>query len=273
MTAKLRVDLTGPPQTMLATLYAKAVDAASPNPILGDRYAAAAVAKIDYDWRRTSITPRSAPSVALRSKHFDDWTRQFLSAHPRANVVHLGCGLDPRVYRIDPGPGVGWFDVDYPEVIALRRRVFDDRPGYRMIGAAVTDPAWVATVPADAPTLVLGEGLTMYLTRDEGLELLRRLVAHLPSGEVQFDAFNATGIRLQKLNTVVRRSGSTLHWAINGPEDIVAHVAGLRLLVAESVFDSEDFRSLGASYRFLDRLLSLTPTLHNIAQYHRYAFG
>ncbi|MDT5247337.1 MAG: hypothetical protein QOD36_4713, partial [Mycobacterium sp.] len=37
MTEKLHVDLSGAPQTMLATFYAKAVDADLEKPILGDR--------------------------------------------------------------------------------------------------------------------------------------------------------------------------------------------------------------------------------------------
>ena len=41
MTAEdhVRVDLTGAPQTMLATLYAKALDVDLPRPILNDRWA------------------------------------------------------------------------------------------------------------------------------------------------------------------------------------------------------------------------------------------
>ena len=99
---KIKVDLTGPPQTMLATLYAKALDADAEHPVLGDQYAKTAVAQIDYDWTRTSITPRSAPGVALRSAHFDRWAREFLAVHDHATVVHLGCGLDARVLPAEP---------------------------------------------------------------------------------------------------------------------------------------------------------------------------
>jgi O-methyltransferase involved in polyketide biosynthesis len=86
-----------------------------------------------------------------------------------------------------------------------------------MLAASVTDPDWLTDVPADLPTLFLGEGLTMYLTKDDGLALLRRVVDRFPSGELQFDAFNTLGIRTQVTNSVVRRSGSTLHWAIDKP--------------------------------------------------------
>ena len=43
---------------MLATLYAKALDADFKEPILGDRFAKQIVERIDYDWQKTTITPR-----------------------------------------------------------------------------------------------------------------------------------------------------------------------------------------------------------------------
>ena len=90
--------------TNLVTLYLRAYESRSRHPILGDHAAAEAVDRIDYDWTRTSITARTAPSVATRSAHFDIWARQFLAVHPEAVVLHLGCGLDGRFLRLAPGP-------------------------------------------------------------------------------------------------------------------------------------------------------------------------
>jgi O-methyltransferase involved in polyketide biosynthesis len=45
-------------------------------------------------------------------------------ASPDAVVLHLACGLDSRVLRIDPGPTVAWFDLDQEPVIDLRRRLY-----------------------------------------------------------------------------------------------------------------------------------------------------
>ena len=103
MTEKLQVDLSGAPQTMLATFYAKALDADLEKPILGDRWAKDIVDRIDYDWSKTTITARNSPAVTTRSAHFDNWARQFLAVTPEATVLHLGCGLDSRYYRLDPG--------------------------------------------------------------------------------------------------------------------------------------------------------------------------
>jgi O-methyltransferase involved in polyketide biosynthesis len=270
---RIRVDLSGPPQTMLATLYAKALDADAPNSILSDHYAKAAVDRIEYDWAATTIDARRAPSVAIRAAHFDNWARQFLAVHDEAVVLHVGCGLDARVYRLDPGPGVRWYDIDYPDVIGLRERVYPARANYRMLPASATDPSWLAEIPADRPVLFLGEGLTMYLTKDDGLALLRRVVNRFESGELQFDAFNTFGIRTQLSNAVVRRSGSKLHWGINGPGDIVDAVPGVRVLLWESVFDSATFELVSPLVRWVGRAMAAVPALRTMSQYHRYAFG
>ena len=269
---RISIDLTGPPQTMLATLYAKALDADAPHSVLHDHWAKIAVDRIDYDWSRTTITKHNAPGIALRSAHFDNWTRQFLAAHPRANVVHLGCGLDSRAFRVDPGPDVEWFDVDHPQVIALREQIYPIRDHYQLIAASVTDPDWLAQVPADRPTLLLGEGLTMYLTESDGLALLRRAVARFPSGELQFDAFSRFGIRFQLVNGVVRRSGSRLHWAIETAGDIIDAVPGVRALVVQPVFDEHGFDELGPGYRLIAGAMARTPVLRIMSTYHRYAF-
>ncbi len=105
MTDNVHVDLSGVPQTMLATLYGRAADADAEYPILGDSFAKDLVSRLDYDWTRTGLSARQASSLTMRSAHFDHWARQFLAAHERAVVLHLGCGLDSRVFRLNPGPG------------------------------------------------------------------------------------------------------------------------------------------------------------------------
>ena len=271
-TGKMRVDLRGAPQTMLATLYAKALDADFPNPILGDTFAKELVDRIDYDWNATTIDARRAPAVTTRTAHFDMWVRQFLAVHAEALVLHLGCGLDSRFFRLQPGPGIEWYDVDYPDVIRLREQLYPAHDHYHTVAASVTDPAWIQDIPNDRPTLMVAEGLTMYLTEQDGTALLRRVVDRFQSGELQFDAFSKLGIKTQWTNTVVRRAGATLYWAINGPDDILAAVPGTRLLAWTSPFDSPTFTGLSGGYRAMAKVMSLLPVTRYMAQYHRYAF-
>lgn len=273
MTNKVPVDLSGAAQTMLTTLYLKALDADFERPVLGDRYAKEAVRRLDYDWRKIGITGRWAPLITVRTAQYDIWARQFLAFHEHATVVHLGCGLDNRVFRLDPGPCVEWYDVDYPGVIALREKIYPMRPRYHLIATSATDPSWLNQIPADRPVLLLAEGISMYLREHEGVALLRSVVDRFPSGELQIDFFNWLGIRSQKAQTLVRRSGSTLYWAVNGPEDILGSVPGVRLLIAVSFFEASTFRRASAGFRLARRLVRVVRPVREALQYHRYAFG
>jgi O-methyltransferase involved in polyketide biosynthesis len=273
VTSKVSVDLSGAAQTMLTTLYLKALDADFARPVLGDTYAKDAVDRIDYDWHQLGITHRWAPLITVRTAQFDIWAAQFLAVQPFSTVIHLGCGLDARVFRLAPGPDVAWFDVDFPEVIALREKIYPARAGCTLVASSATDPSWLDRIPADRPTLLLAEGISMYLTRDDGVALLQRIVDRFPSGELQIDFYNSFGIRTQKSHTLIRRSGSTLHWAVNSPLDVLTSVQGIRLLAATSLFDADTFAGASRTFQVAKRLLRAVPPVRNTLQYHRYAFG
>jgi O-methyltransferase involved in polyketide biosynthesis len=273
VTTKVSVDLSGAAQTMLTTLYLKALDADFRKPVLGDTFAKDAVDRLDYDWSQVGITHRWAPLITVRSAQFDVWAAQFLAVHPRATVIHLGCGLDSRVFRLDPGPEVQWYDVDYPAVIALRENVYPARSHYHLISTSATDPSWLDQIPADRPTLLLAEGISMYLTRHDGVALLQRVVDRFPSGELQIDFYNWFGIRTQRMQTLMRRSGSTLYWAVNTPQDVLSRVRGVRLLSATTLFDAHTFTRASRTFHVANRILRLVPPVRNTLQYHRYAFG
>jgi O-methyltransferase involved in polyketide biosynthesis len=261
---RVPVNLSGAAATMLATLYLKALDSKFDRPVLGDRYAAQVVDRISAKW---------APLITVRTAQYDIWTRQFLAVNPHCTVVHLGCGLDSRVFRLDPGPGVEWYDVDYPEVIALRAEVYPSRPGYHLVAASATDPSLFDRIRADRPVLLIAEGISMYLTECEGIALLRRVVERFRSGELQVDFYSGLGIKTQKAHTLVRRTGSTLYWGVNSPDDVVSRVPGIRLLVATTLFDADTLARASAPFRLAGKVVRAAPPVRRALQYHRYAFG
>ncbi len=291
----MKVALEGAAETLLATLYGRAVDARAEYPVLGDTSAVEVMERIDYDFTRLGMRTSDALGVAIRARLLDTWAREFLAAHPDAlgdgradgggpgwacTVLHLGCGLDSRVDRIDPGPGVRWFDVDQPQVIELREQLYPVRAGgYRAIGASVLDRGWLAEIPADLPALVVAEGLTMYLPAAEGPPLLRRLVGHFPSGELAFDTYSRLGVRMTTLIPVLRRTGVTLGWGVDDPRDLEREVPGLRLLAGVRAIESLDTLDpatrahLPARMRRQLAVIGRIPGLRSVGHIARYAWS
>jgi O-methyltransferase involved in polyketide biosynthesis len=236
-----KVSLTEEKETLLITLYSKAGESLLPDSLLQDHFAAKAVSRIDYDFAKLKIDRDLMIGVAMRAHILDGWTRDFIAHYPDATVLHLGCGLDSRIFRIGPPPGIGWFDVDYPEVVALRRRLYPEREGYSLIGASVTDPAWLGEVPRDRPTLILAEGLLPYIAEDEVPRLLRRLTEHVASGELAFDGYSWLGLWFIANQPSVRATGATLHWALDDPRELEAQIPRLKLMTELMAYDPDGY--------------------------------
>jgi O-methyltransferase involved in polyketide biosynthesis len=267
------VTLSGAPETLLATLYGRALDSRAARSILQDEAAERAVRRIDYDFRRTGITATTAAGVALRARQLDDWTRQFLAAHPEATVLHLACGLDTRAQRLAAPPTVRWIDLDHPEVVALRERLLDPPEGdYRAVGASVTEDGWLQEVPADRPTVAVFEGLTMYLRERDGRRLIERITGRFPAGQLLFDCYGTAGIRLQKLVPAVRRSGATLHWAVDDPRELEGWHDGLVLTDALRSVDMPGLDLLPPAGRVQMAVLARLPGLRDVGRILRYRF-
>ncbi|MGN9839024.1 class I SAM-dependent methyltransferase [Nonomuraea sp. H19] len=267
-----KVHLTEEKATLLATLHGRALDARSGHPILGDDMAAEVIDRIDHDFSKTGMNAALAVSVALRARFIDRWAAEFLAAHTEATVLHLGCGLDTRFHRLAPPPTVRWYDVDYPEIIELRERLFPEAPGYHTIGSSVTDLTWLEQVPADHPVLVVAEGLLYYLDPDGGRALLRAIVGRFPGGRLVFDAVSRLGLRMQKLNRPVRKAGATLVWGVDGPDELVAIHPRLRCLNAVSAFDIDGFDRLPPSHRIAARIAKALPGMKRAAVFYRLEF-
>lgn len=268
-----KISLTGAPETMLATLYGRALDSRLPGSVLHDHAADEAVRRIDYDFSKTGITGTTAVGVAIRAKQLDIWTAEFLEAHPTATVLHLACGLDTRVHRVEPPASVRWIDLDYPEVISLRERLLPVPSGdYRMVSASVTSSDWLAEVPADRPTVAVFEGLSMYLQPADGKDLIRRITGRFPSGQLLFDVYGRLGVKMQKLVPAIRNAGATLHWAIDDPAELEALHPGLKCLDALRSVDMPGLDKLPLAGRIQMRVLAFIPALRDIGRILRYRF-
>jgi methyltransferase (TIGR00027 family) len=216
-----KVHLTGEKETMLITLYARAMQNRRRDPILPDRWAEEVIERIDYDFQKLRVGESRALLIASRARQLDLWTAEYLAGHPDATVLHLGCGLDSRVYRIDTPARTRWFDVDQPDVIELRRRLYSERDGYRMIGSSLADLDWLDEVSPDHPAFIVAEGVTMYLTEDIMRRLLNRLVDRFPSGQMAFDVHSRQLVRwMTRRGTSVGGTGALFGWGIDDPQEV-----------------------------------------------------
>lgn len=244
---KGNIKLTGAQETLLLTLIARARDAESAHPILNDTYAASVVKQVKdsgYDFSkrlRYGLLERPVSAlISLRTRILDLKTEAFLAAHPgRATVLHLACGLDSRSLRVKwQDQGRLWVDVDKQDVIELRRQVMRDPsagPGaeYRLIDPSITEEGWLENcgIPTDRPVVVVMEGLTMYLARDEVYGLLRQITRYFLDrdihGEIYFDAAGTVTVNIANMLGALKHLGTSLKWSLSDHSELEREVPGL----------------------------------------------
>ena len=148
------------------------------------------VQRIDFDFSRFAHLGGSQQVFTMmRTRQMDRWIRSFLAAHPDAVVVDIGCGLDARFERVDNGQ-VAWYDLDLPNVIALRRQFYAETPRRRFIANSAFDLAWLDQVASrqGQPCLFVSEGVLVYFSEEQVKRLVLALRERFPGAELIFDS-------------------------------------------------------------------------------------
>jgi len=269
MTSLCKANLTEEKETLFITLYAKALDYRSKYSVLQDKAAEDILRSVNYDFSKYSPVGNSI--MVIRARHFDQWIKAFVQKNKNAVVVYLGCGLDTRIKRINPPLTVQWFDVDYPEVIELRRNFFEESNSYTMIASSVTGTNWLEKIPSGIPAMIIAEGLLEYLEAEEVKILLNRITTHFKKGEIIFDVMNSFAIQSGK-EKLKQTTGAVHKWAVDNISEVDKLDPALSRKEALSVFRSPYIKNLSLGSRVLYGLMSCIPKFKNMICLLRYAF-
>ena len=254
-TPKEKVKLTEAQETLLITLYAKAV--ACPEVLFSDPKGKAIIAQIEYDFEQLKVPLGTRLTVCMRAKQIDSYVHAFLAEHPDALVLHLGCGLDTRFARVDNGQ-VDWYDLDLPEVIELKRKFFAESERYHLIASSVTDSAWLEKIsPQGRPVMVIAEGLFMYLQAEDVKMLAHRFKSVFPGCHLVFDAFSELTASKVKANPSLKKTGAVIHWGIDDPKQIETWEDGIHLQEEWFFTQSEDIPKLGLGISLMFKITEL----------------
>ena len=225
--------LSGVPESLLVTLYQRAMESQRPDALLKDERAVELVKEINYDFRRIKLLHLNEANnliIILRNRQFDRYARDFLRRHPDAVTVHIGCGFDTRFERVDNGQ-VEWYDLDLPHVIELRRQIIGgERERYHLLGFSVFDNTWLESVNAHQlrPFLFIAEGVSMYCQEAQLKSLFQALHTRFPGSELVFDAYSPFHVLFSNLQTA--RFGFRCHWGVWHGQEIEGWGKGIRLI-------------------------------------------
>jgi O-methyltransferase involved in polyketide biosynthesis len=260
-------------ESLYLTLGGRALDSRMPRPFLGDRLADEVLKASGRDlseFRTLGDTAKIDPSkvfdIAVRAKRMDDAVRAFAARHPDAVVLDLGAGLDTRMARVAPPATVDWYDVDVPEVIALRRELIPSAAAGHVIAADVTDPGWLDDVPGDRPAVMVGDGLIGFLTQDAMIALFDRLTRHFTrGGELAFNQYTTFSVwALKHLSGFAAIAGGAVNPGFNDPRQPERWVPALHLAEELLLTRAPEVALFPASGRAVVRMIAWSRTMSRL---------
>ena len=267
MNATNRVTLTPELETLLITLSAKA---RPENPLFFDSRARDILDQLDYNFTRLRVPYMTVVLICQRTKKLDVVARAFLGEHPNGLVLHLGCGLDSRFWRVDNGQ-VEWYDLDMPPVIELRQKFLEDNERYHLIASSVTDQEWMKRIAAAGrPVLVVAEGLLMYLDEADVKRLVLQLRETFPGCRLIADVFSRLMARSATRHPSLKQTGASIGWGIDDPSEVENWAQGIRLLEEWYFTQDPGLNRLSLGYRWAYKLagsFNMVRRAHRIVYY------
>ena len=228
-------------------------------PLLGRIYASSYHPYILYDEAALAVydkleqrirdmpgqTEYASLASAVRSANMDRCIHAFLSAHPDAVIVNLGCGLETLYQRGDNGRAV-WYELDLPEVLELRSQYFPETDRDRYLPYSMFDYKWMDAVEKAGKThmMAIASGLFLYFSEEQVIDCIRHL-SSLPNAEIVFDTLSPAGMKVAR--RMIDRMGkqeAPVYFCVDSAGAFAAKIsAGIHIMEEKPFYNLVNYRS------------------------------
>ena len=178
-------------------------------------------------------------TLTLRTRKFDSYCIDFLDKNPDGIIVELGCGLSTRFPRIDNNT-LTLYDLDFPEVIEIKKQFFKETERYHFIRSSVLDFKWMEHIRnQNKKILFTAEGLFMYLHEDDVKNLILALQKNFPGCDIVCEVVNVYIVKMLKRTIWKKKFQRDNHLG----KDVTFHFGGQ---------DGKEFEKWNEGITFLD---------------------
>lgn len=189
--------------------------------------------------------------MAMRARVFDDWAK---SCSDDAVVLHIGCGMDSRYFRINSNVKC-WYDVDFPEVIEERKKYYKADEKYIMLGADACKPTWIEHLPQCQKAVIILEGISMYMKLPEIQALFKAIKDKYENVSILMDVYTTFGAKASKYKNPINDVGVTQVYGIDDPKEVL--VDGIDFVKEHDMTPQELVNELkGFERRFFSKMFA-----------------
>ena len=252
---KEKISLSGVPETMLQTVYARAKESRGRGAI-HDAKAEEIIEKLDYDFSLADKDTAMHSGVIARTIVLDRLTKAWLGAHPGAVVVNIACGLDTRCYRMSGY--AHWNNLDLPETMAVREKLLPESGTISQIAMSALEDWGSKISEQNVPVLIVIEGLTMYLNAKDVQQIFAVISSRFSQATIFVETMNPAMVRHFKEKSI-DASNPKLTWVTKNVKAPAELLPDFRFVEEHSL--TEGMAVFAPIYKLLVKL----PTVRNIS--------
>ena len=245
---KEKIKLSGVPETMLQTVYARAKENNGRSAI-HDAKAEELIEKLDYDFSLADKDTAMRSGVIARTIVLDKLTKSWLASHPGAVVIDIACGLDTRCYRM--AGYAHWYNLDLPETMAVREQLLPESGTISQIAMSAMDDWGSEIKEQNAPVLMIIEGLTMYLSERDVQRIFAVISNRFSQVTVFAETMNPMVVKHFKEKSI-EGSHAKFTWGVKDGPALAALLPGFRFVEEHSL--TEGMAAFVPIYKLLGKL-------------------
>ena len=267
--SKKKIKLSKEKETLLIPLYCKAKETSKDNGIIKDNKAKEIISQIEYNFNELNIPHKTCVTLNIRAQKLDKYVNEFIQSNTTPLIIHLGCGLDNRYGRIT-NQNIDFYDLDFKEVIELKKNFYQETDYYHFIASSVTDYDWMEEVQTEGQVMIVAEGLLMYLKEDKVKELFNKLCTRFKGAHFVFDAYSKYTAKNINKHASIKKTGADIHWGIDNPQEIEKWNQDIKFIEEWSFTDYDQVDKLSAAYKVAFKTAGLFKTAkkaHRILYY------
>jgi len=206
-------------ETALVTLAIRASETARPNARIKDVKAKEIIDTLGVDVSKYDPF-LSHEGVIARTIMFREKLKELIEQYPDAVCINLGCGFDDKFSQVDNGR-IRWFDVDLPDQIAVRRKVFEDRERCTMMDGDALDGWWTSRLPKADMYIVVMEGVLEYFSKEQVKTCLNMLCDSFPHGYLLAEQHSPFTAKHSKQHDAIKHTNATFGWGTKSGRDLL----------------------------------------------------
>lgn len=260
MEKKFHIEKNTIQETLVIPLFARKICSEEFPQLFDDPEAERICGMLDYDFASREKKMRSAAglfgAIEAAQRQYDlAWeVQEYLSSHPKAAAVNLGCGLDDTFSKVNNGKCFG-YNLDFPDVIAIRNQILPAKEREKNIACDLNDFSWMDEIDASEGAVFFAAGVFYYFRTEDMKKLFCAMAEKFPGAVLVFDSCNRKGADLMR-KTWLKDAGITdieAYFSLEDPDELKGWSEDFESVTSRSYMSG--YRDLRKKVRMLYRIL------------------